>query len=609
MGQPIERIHKPRDISFSSAVVVLAVLIFALNWAEAIFVPILLATLLTFILQPFVRSLERRGLGRTPAVLLTVVVIGFLLIGGSWLVLSEVYGLVDRLPEYTGNITAKVQSLRHFGGESTLKKLDFMVSEVNGAWSGERRSSTPTATPPPEDATAPMFSTILSHSSWLVGSALAGVINLSLAIVLVFFALLRREAIRARLLRMIGGRLAVATKGLDEAGERITLYLRRQLMINAGYGLVWGIALYFLGVEYALLWGVLSGALRYIPYAGPVLAGLFPITLSIAQSPGWEQPLYVIGVYLALELAINSFIEPWVYGQSLGISEVALLVSAAFWALLWGPIGLMLSGPITVCLAVVGRHVYKFRFLALILGDEEVMPMYSSLYQRLLARDQDEAAQLVLTQSKTLQEKTFDEILIPCLNLLKFDRQNNYITEEQEKYVLDAILEIVEELIPALGESTEECDEKAQVAASHSRSQVCLLAYPAHDAEDKLALEMLRSVLDPTRWRVDTVSIDTLTSELIDRVGEKSLQLVCIGALPPGGLSHTRYICKRLRARFPDVKIAVGRWAPKFDGETELDALKNVGADLIATSLLDTRDQLQSWLPVLIEEEKIAAAV
>ncbi|MCC6793806.1 MAG: AI-2E family transporter [Candidatus Hydrogenedentes bacterium] len=609
MGHPIVGNQKPRDISFSSAVVVTAIVVVALNWAEAIFVPILLATLLTFIVQPFVRALEKRGLNRLWAVVLSVMIIGILVVCGFWLVLSEIYVLVGQLPEYTGNISAKIQSLRHLGGESTLKKLDFMVAEINRAWSGESRVARVTAQPSETTGAIPAFPSLIGHASWLVGSAMEAAVNLGLAIVLVFFALLRREAIRSRLLRIVGGQVAATTKALDEAGSRISRYLRRQLFVNIGFGVVWGSGLYLLGVDYAFLWGVLGCMLRYIPYAGPVLAGAFPIVLSIAQAPGWAQPTSVIVFYLTLELLINSIIEPWAYGRSLGISEVALLVSAAFWALVWGPIGLILSGPITVCLAVVGRHVYRFRFLALLLGDEPVLSPHVSLYQRLLARDQDEGAKLVMAHAKAMHERVFDEVLIPCLNLMKLDRQNNQITAEQEQFAIDSIEEMIEELDHVL-DAAPDADETKQHRATSSKApaQVILLGYPARDAEDKLALEMLRHVLDADWWKVETLSADTLTSELIDRVASTT-QLVCIGALSPGGIAHTRYICKRLRARFPDVKIAVGRWVSNTDADPELEALNGAGADLIASSLLETRDQLQAWLPVLMEDERVAAVV
>lgn len=611
MGKPVQRVFASRDVPFSSAAIGSTVVVGALYFGQAVLVPVLLATLLVFVLNPAVRILERRGLGRLLAVVITVSLVCAICACGFWVVMSEAYSLLAKLPEYTGNITAKVRSIKHIGSDSTIQKLDFMFAEISRAWNGDRRPVPLSGTAAAQDATHPLLPNILSHTSWLIGSALEGAVNLALAFVLVFFALLRREAIRNRMLRLAAGRLAAATQALDEVGARIGRYLRVQLLVNASFGLVWGGGLFVIGVDYALLWGVLGGLLRYIPYVGPVLGGLLPITLSFAESPGWTEPISAICVFLALEFTINSIVEPFAYGQSLGVSEVALLVSAAFWAMMWGPVGLILSGPLTVCLAVVGRHVHQFRVLALLLGDEQVLAPHVSLYQRLLARDHDEASQLALSSFKSKGDATFDELLLPCLNLLKSDRQNDFVSEEQELAAIDILGEIIDDLAiaaePTLEASIESKDFPHRTDDAR-QTRVRLLAYPARDIEDKLALDMLRRVLNPRYWSVEVVPLDTLTSELVERVADGSETLILIGALPPGGLAHTRYICKRMRARFSNIKISVGRWAPKMEGERDNKELDGLGADLIASSLLETRDQLASWLPVLIEEEKVAAA-
>jgi cell division inhibitor SulA len=291
-------------------------------------------------------------------------------------------------------------------------------------------------------------------------------------------------------------------------------------------------------------------------------------------------------------------VEPRLFGHSIGVSEVALLVAAAFWAFLWGPIGLVLSSPLTVCLVVLGKYVPRLEFLDVILGDEPSLDAEITYYQRLLARDQDEATQLVLTQTKTFPlEQVYDKLLVPALNYVKQDRARDALTEADEQFVLRATREIVEDLgerrtaVPAA--------EGPKAPASH---KVRILGCPGHDEADALALEMLRQLLDPARWEMEVLSIDMLSAESVAQAGDKEPAVVCIAALPPGGLAHTRYLCKRLRARLPEARIVVGRWGLKDDVEQNREQLAEAGADQVETTLLETRTHLSTWLPVLGHE-------
>ena len=321
--------------------------------------------------------------------------------------------------------------------------------------------------------------------------------------------------------------------------------------------------------------------------------------------PGWVQPLLVLGLIVVLELVTANVMEPWLFGHSMGVSEVALLVAAAFWAFLWGPIGLVLSSPLTVCLVVLGKYVPQLEFLDVLLGDEPALDPDVSYYQRLLARDQDEATQLVLAQAKTLPpEQVYDELLVPALNYVKRDRERDDLTEADEQFILRATREIVEDLgerqAAAAGKAARRRQRRPR---PRRRRKVRILGCPGHDEADRLALEMLRQLLDPARWDVEVLSLEMLSAELVALAGEKEPAVVCIGALPPGGLAHTRYLCKRLRARLPEAKIVVGRWGLKGNVEQNQEQLREAGADQVETTLLETRTHLHAWLPVLAQEE------
>ena len=252
-------------------------------------------------------------------------------------------------------------------------------------------------------------------------------------------------------------------------------------------------------------------------------------------------------------------------------------MAAAFWAFLWGPIGLVLSSPLTVCLVVLGKYVPQLEFLDVILGDEPSLSADVTYYQRLLARDQDEATQLVLTQAKTFPpEQVYDRLLVPALNYVKQDRARDDLTEADEQFVLRATREIVEDL----GErQTAAAVPAAEGSKAPASCKIRILGCPGHDEADALALEMLRQLLDPARWEMEILSIDMLSAESVARAGDKEPAVVCIGALPPGGLAHTRYLCKRLRARLPAARIVVGRWGLKGDLEQNQEQLLEAGAD------------------------------
>jgi predicted PurR-regulated permease PerM len=669
-----------RAVITLTGTVITVVVIATLYWAQSVFIPVVLAGFLTFLLSPFVGWFRQRGLGRTPAVILVVLLAATALGGVGWLVTTQITSLLQELPTYSQNVKQKVRSFKEatessgqlqkmivdinqeLGGSPDRPRAESRKSEGAGAVTGglivlvsgrsgeaDRKGEGgvdsslfgPVQTPTTV-IVQPQGPAWLSRLTSFLSPLLEYLGELALAIILVIFMLLKREELRNRIIRLAGrGKIVVATKFIDEAGQRVSRFLLMQAIVNGTFGLIFGLGLLLIGVKYALLWGFVGAMLRYLPYIGPYLAVTFPISLSLAMSEGWGTTVMVIGLFLALELTVANFIEPWLYGQSMGVSEVALLVSAAFWGFLWGPIGLVLSSPMTVCLMVLGRYIPQLEFLAVLLGDEPALDTHISFYQRLLARDQDEAEDLVLDRVRELgsPEPIHDEMLLPALSALKRTYLRGDITEEDQRYSLQAIREIVEDLgHQQLGLPDGQDQDGAQPAAAEPA--IAIIGCPAHDAADHLALEMLQQVLDPARWDLELIAPETLTAELLDLVGQRKPALVCIAAIPPGGLAHTRYLCKRLRSRFPDLRILVGRWGlregvgkpdptpeagtpaavtPPAGGEgrpatgpaTEarretaaeplVATLQEAGADLVATTLLETRQQIASLLPVLAQ--------
>jgi predicted PurR-regulated permease PerM len=352
-------------ISLATFVLIIA----SLYWAQAILIPVALAILLTFVLSPVAGTLERIALRRLPSVIV-VVVLTFSLLGGiGWIVTLQFVSLANELPKYTGNIRQKIADVRGAGKGGALEKVQKTVEEVK---SEIQKGDEPTKA---KDLRRPVIvQPVESFAFWPVPSAVGPMAerfaSAGLVIVLAILMLIQREDLRNRLIHLVGyGRLTVTNRALEEAGQRISRYLLMQTIINSSFGFAVGFALYLIGLPYVILWGFLAAVLRFIPYVGPFAAAIMPSALSLAVFQGWLWPIVVAGLFLALELLINMVLEPLLYGESAGVSGVGLVVAIAFWTWLWGPVGLVLATPLTVCVVVLGKYVPGMDFIGVLISD------------------------------------------------------------------------------------------------------------------------------------------------------------------------------------------------------------------------------------------------
>jgi predicted PurR-regulated permease PerM len=593
--------HSPATLSSLITVATGILIIASLYWAQALLIPVALAMLLTFLLSPVAGALERLALGRIVSVIL-VVVLAFSLLGGiGWVVSRQFASLANELPKYTVNIRQKIADVRGAGKGGALEKVQKSVDEVT---SEIRKGDEPTSA---RDQRRPVaVQPVESFTFWpmptAIGPMLERFASAGLVIVLVIFMLIQREDLRNRLIRLVGyGRLTFTTSALEEAGQRISRYLLMQTIINCTFGLAAGLALYLIGVPYFALWGFLAAVLRFIPYVGPFAAAIMPTVLSLAAFDGWLWPMLVVGIFVALELGCNMGLEPLFYAESAGVSEVGLLVAVAFWTWLWGPIGLVLATPLTVCVVVFAKYVPRMNFIGVLMSEEPAMESNMSYYQRLLAMDQAEAAEIVEEHLKTHpQEQLFDGVLIPALSYARRDRDLGRLTEDGEQFVFRATREILEDLNPLQpgGLSGASNSEKIAMAANDltdTLPKAHIVGCPARGDADELALQMFRRLLDSSRYEIEVMSEATLTSEVIALVGEKSPAMVVVATVSPGGLAQTRYLCKRLRGRFPNLKIAVGRWGL---GSEESQSILLAGADRVGTAMIETRQQIIELCPI-----------
>ncbi|MGH9620543.1 MAG: AI-2E family transporter, partial [Bryobacteraceae bacterium] len=352
------------------------------------------------------------------------------------------------------------------------------------------------------------------------------------------------------------------TTAVDDAAKRVSRYLLTQSAVNGSFGILLGVGLYFMGVPYAAFWGVFGAMMRFIPYVGTWVAGGCPFLLSLAVFDGWERPLIVLGIFAAIELITSGLIEPWLYATRTGISSLAILLSAAFWTLLWGPIGLILSTPLTVCLAVLGRHIPPLEFLYVLLGDEPVLSPDLHYYQRLLAMDEDEAEEVVeeFYKGKPLIE-VYDSVVIPALQMTRHDRQQHRIEDERVRFIYQNARELVEDL--GARATKEEEEEPEKPAADRNLSMLCL---PARSEGDELVALMLVQIARSNGYNTELLPTE-LGEERMARIRESRAGIIVVSALPPFALIHARTVCRQVRKLRPDAKLVLGLWRSTVPAE------------------------------------------
>jgi len=568
-------------VAFAGSVLVVAVL----YWGQAVLVPVALAALLAFLLAPAANALER-WMGRVAAVLVIVAVASAAFGLAGWALFHQASSMVDELPQYRSNIRHKVADVRWVGRGGTVEKLQQTMNDIKEEVTGSDPS--PGAASKPLVVSSEQVNDLWGLRAW-IGPILAPLATAGLVVVLVIFMLIERQQLRDRVLVLFGsGTLAVTTRALDEAARRVSRYLFMQSLVNVIFGLGVALGLTLIGVPYALLWGVLASALRFIPYVGPWIGAGTPLLVALAALPGWTPWILVLGLFLVLELFTNLVLETYLYAEAAGVSQVALLVAVAFWAWLWGALGLLLATPLTVCLVVLGKHLPGLEALATVLADEPALDPAVSCYQRLLARDYGDAATLVedhVRDREAWAETVFDELLLPSLNYVERDRVEQRLTVADEREVIAATRELV-------GDTVASVREHCPAIATEGTRREHILGFAMEADADELALEMLAALLDATPLALDPAPPRLLPSELVTLLSESHYRVLCIADLPPSGASKARYLVRKLRTALPELTIVVGRWAPPELADESTQDLLAAGAQEVTRTLLETRTAL-----------------
>jgi len=573
--------------------------IVAIYLARQILVPLSVAVLLSFLLTPTVRRLERWKLGRLGSVLLVFVVSMAWVAGVGYVVGKQLIDVLNQLPAYKENLQAKMESLHGQAGGG-LAKATASVQELSRELaapnppdaqalprepSQTQKAASPVvagARPVPVELVEPPPNALQSLRN-LAGPLLQPIGTAVIVVIFTLVILIKREDLRNRVLRLLGrGRLPRATQAFDDAAARVTRYLRMQFLVNVVFGTMIAFALYLIGLPSAVLWGALAGLLRFMPYLGPIVGGSLPTLMALAVFPGWRYPLMCLGLFLIIEILVAYAVEPWLYGTHTGVSSLAILVSAALWTTLWGPVGLMLSTPLTVCLLVLGRHVPQLEFLHVILGDEPVLPPEEELYQRLMALDQQEAQAVVdkAAEGKTPLE-VYDTIMLPALRLAEEDRHRGALDANREDFITQSMDEFIARFA---GES-----EEPAAATTPGRRVICL---PASDRADQLSAVMLAQTLQFGGFSVIVLPPSDAPGDPFANLTLEPSDTICISALPPFALMNARSSSKHLRARFPRQRIMVGLWSRTGEVEDFEERLTKAFDVQVVTSLTEAVQRL-----------------
>jgi predicted PurR-regulated permease PerM len=596
MARDISLRRAERALTILAAVALASVSTLALYWARVILIPIALAVLITFVLSPLVVGLQRRGLGKAPSVVL-VVAAGLLVIGTVGVVVGDqMVELTKSLPDHADRIKAKVAKVRSWVSTDDGNRLGRLFDDIVQTIDSNSPASPPSGTLTVVVKTGPSWATqiqgYLSPAAEVLGQA-------ALTFILVTFMLLRREDLRNRAIRLFGpGRLTATTKAVDETSRRLSRYLLAQFLLNSGFGVIVTLGLLVIGVPYAPLWGFVGFLMRYVPYIGTWIGVIPPAVFTFAITDGWGATVGVLILFLGLEALFGNFVEPVVYGPRLGLSEVAQLVATAFWAFLWGPVGIILAWPLTTCLLMLGKYVPQLRFLNVLLGDEPVLSPRLAFYQRLAARDHDEAVEIVEKELGTRSiEQVLDDLLIPALSQAKQDSARGLLSDEDLTHLTRVTEDIAEDMLEA---------EAAELETDEPPALV--LVVPAKDPVDHVASEIFGRVLRQSAWTIEVTASGMLTSELAAQVQSHGPAAIVIVAVSLGECTQVRFLCKRLRSRFPELKIFVACWAGEDPARLK-EALGDAGAVDVFATLEATSTHLAAWRAILSAEPPAPASV
>jgi predicted PurR-regulated permease PerM len=624
--QPFKARTPEELIALLSAVataILAVIIIMMLYFGREIIIPIALAILLSFVLAPLVRILNRARVPRGIAVVSVVILAFALIFAMGSLLASQLAQLAGDLPRYQTTISEKIQSFRDTtAGKGTLERASGMLKDLSkeldkpkdaapALTAGAPLASKTPLTPVPVEVRQPDPGALESLQS-LISPLLHPLATTGIIVIFVIFILLQREDLRNRLIRLAGSRdLQRTTAALDDAAARLSRLFLFQLLLNGTFGVVIGTGLWVIGIPSAILWGILAAVLRFVPYIGAAIAAAFPLALAVAVDPTWSMLLWTLALFLVVEPIVGHVIEPMVYGHSTGLSPVAVVASATFWTALWGPIGLVLATPLTVCLVVLGRHVERLEFLDVMFGDRPALSPPEIFYQRMLAGDPTEASEKA---EEFLKERSltsyYDEVALKGLQLAQADAERRALDHDRLVKIRDAVAEFASNLAeqddrpPPKARTTSDAEATSAVESvpEHApfddlpvlrredlpvewQSEHPVLCVAGRSLIDEAAAIMLGQLATAHGLPARVEGAEALSTTNVFRLETVGVALVCLVYMDASGPAHMRYAVRRLRRKLPKATIILGCWFKDIDPAVLEQLREGAKADLAAASL------------------------
>jgi predicted PurR-regulated permease PerM len=597
------------------AITILAVLgiVSALYYGRALFIPLAVAILLTFVLAPLVRLFRRWGAGRVPSVIIVVVFAFTIIFGSAALLGQQLTQLAERLPQYQFNIQNKVRNLQEaatHGG--TFSRVADFLHRLNSEMANRGTPVTPAVQAPGQDVKpAPVEihqppSTPIEVIRGVLDPLLEPLTTVGVVVIFVIFFLFQREDLRDRLIKLAGSHdLRRTTEAINDAARRLSRYFLAQTSLNVVFGVIVTIGLAVIGVPNPVLWGIMAAMLRFVPYVGAFIAAAFPIALSVAVDPGWTMVLWTVVLFVVVEPLIGQVAEPLVYGRSTGISAVAVVVAATFWTWLWGPIGLLLSTPLTVCLGVLGRHIEWLRFVDVMIGDDPPLTPAQSFYQRALAGDfNDGIAQAESYLKHHSLIRYYDQVVLQALLLAQIDVRRGTLDDRHIEQIRDVAIRLIADLADHVDEPPAITHRPDRKDPSPSDSEEEEAVFRHEEPPDNDSLPVLLPGDMPDNWAGKVVLCiggpgpfddvaTTILAQLLEKhgIGARSeddstmsalniaradtddVGMICLSYLYLGYTPvHLGYSIRRFRRTMPGRKIVAGLWCHEQGG--------NVGSEL-----------------------------
>jgi predicted PurR-regulated permease PerM len=610
-------------LSAVATAILTVIIIMLLYFGREIIIPIALAILLSFVLAPLVGLLQFIRIPRGLAVVSVVITAFALIFAMGSLLANQLTQLAGDLPRYQSTISEKIQAFRDTtAGRGTLERASGMLKDLSKELDKPKEAATalgggasPNATQPPKpvpvEVRQPDPGALESLQS-LISPLLHPLATTGIIVIFVIFILLQREDLRNRLIRLAGSHdLQRTTAALDDAASRLSRLFLIQLLLNGSFGIIIGSGLWLIGVPSAILWGILAAVLRFVPYIGAAIAAAFPLALAVAVDPTWSMLLWTLALFVVVEPVVGHVIEPMVYGHSTGLSPVAVVASATFWTALWGPIGLVLATPLTVCLVVLGRHVERLEFLDVMFGDRPALSPPEIFYQRMLAGDPTEASEKA---EEFLKERSlssyYDEVALKGLQLAQVDAERGTLDPVRLTKIRDAISEFANNIselddrqMPKVNSTTDaEVTSAVETVAEDApyenlpilskedlppewRSEHPVLCVAGRTLLDEAAATMLGQLSTAHGLAARVEAANALSTANIFRLETAGVAIVCLIYMDASSPAHMRYSVRRLRRKLPKATIILGCWLKDMEPAALETLREGAKADLAAASL------------------------